>query len=129
MFGFQVIPSHQLSTFHFHFFSKWTFHFHLRLIHVDDLFVSSGLNQALPLLIHVLKLQQSLLQKDNVSNQREHLILLLANVHIRRIPKLDQQPKVSSFPTYTHAEVCAHGSLCNELMMLFTRFHFGNIFS
>ena len=34
------------------------------------------------------------LQKDNVSNQREHLILLLANVHIRQIPKPDQQPKV-----------------------------------
>ncbi|EEC74308.1 hypothetical protein OsI_09576 [Oryza sativa Indica Group] len=34
-------------------------------------------------------------QKDNVSNQREHLILLLANVHIRQIPKPDQQPKVS----------------------------------
>ncbi|CAD6241520.1 unnamed protein product [Miscanthus lutarioriparius] len=33
-------------------------------------------------------------QKDNVSNQREHLILLLANVHIRQIPKLDQQPKL-----------------------------------
>jgi callose synthase len=33
-------------------------------------------------------------QKDNVSNQREHLILLLANVHIRQIPKPDQQPKV-----------------------------------
>ncbi|CAN6245484.1 unnamed protein product [Urochloa humidicola] len=33
-------------------------------------------------------------QKDNVSNQREHLILLLANVHIRQIPKPDQQPKL-----------------------------------
>lgn len=33
-------------------------------------------------------------QKDNVANQREHLILLLANVHIRQFPKLDQQPKV-----------------------------------
>nr|GFD04582.1 callose synthase 3 [Tanacetum cinerariifolium] len=32
--------------------------------------------------------------KDNVANQREHLILLLANVHIRQIPKPDQQPKV-----------------------------------
>ncbi|GFQ00467.1 callose synthase 1 [Phtheirospermum japonicum] len=32
-------------------------------------------------------------QKDNVSNQREHLILLLANVHIRQ-PKPDQQPKL-----------------------------------
>ncbi|KAH1107990.1 hypothetical protein J1N35_011758 [Gossypium stocksii] len=28
-------------------------------------------------------------QKDNVANQREHLILLLANVHIRRFPKPD----------------------------------------
>ncbi|KAK3028535.1 hypothetical protein RJ639_037704 [Escallonia herrerae] len=33
-------------------------------------------------------------QKDNVSNQREHLILLLANVHIRQQPKPDQQPKL-----------------------------------
>uniref|UniRef100_A0ACD5VE27 Uncharacterized protein n=1 Tax=Avena sativa TaxID=4498 RepID=A0ACD5VE27_AVESA len=33
-------------------------------------------------------------QKDNVSNQREHLILLLANVHIRQIAKPDQQPKL-----------------------------------
>ncbi|OEL35618.1 Callose synthase 2 [Dichanthelium oligosanthes] len=33
-------------------------------------------------------------QKDNVSNQREHLILLLANVHIRKISKADQQPKL-----------------------------------
>ncbi|KAK5811410.1 hypothetical protein PVK06_026741 [Gossypium arboreum] len=32
-------------------------------------------------------------QKDNVANQREHLILLLANVHIRQFPKPDQQPK------------------------------------
>ncbi|PPE02772.1 hypothetical protein GOBAR_DD00187 [Gossypium barbadense] len=34
-------------------------------------------------------------QKDNVANQREHLILLLANVHIRRFPKPDQQPKMA----------------------------------
>ncbi|KAI3495636.1 hypothetical protein L1887_37981 [Cichorium endivia] len=33
-------------------------------------------------------------QKDNVSNQREHLILLLANVQIRLFPNLDQQPKL-----------------------------------
>ncbi|KAF9621111.1 hypothetical protein IFM89_016605 [Coptis chinensis] len=33
-------------------------------------------------------------QKDNVGNQREHLILLLANVHIRQFPKPDQQPKL-----------------------------------
>ncbi|XP_048231950.1 callose synthase 1 isoform X2 [Ricinus communis] len=33
-------------------------------------------------------------QKDNVANQREHLILLLANVHIRQFPKTDQQPKL-----------------------------------
>uniref|UniRef100_A0A0D9VP13 1,3-beta-glucan synthase n=1 Tax=Leersia perrieri TaxID=77586 RepID=A0A0D9VP13_9ORYZ len=31
---------------------------------------------------------------DNVSNQREHLILLLANVHIRRNPKTDPQSKL-----------------------------------
>lgn len=36
----------------------------------------------------------SKLQKDNVSNQREHLILLLANVHIRQFPRPEQQPKV-----------------------------------
>ncbi|PQQ12884.1 callose synthase 3 [Prunus yedoensis var. nudiflora] len=33
-------------------------------------------------------------QKDNVANQREHLILLLANVHIRQFPKPEQQPKL-----------------------------------
>ncbi|KAL4565106.1 hypothetical protein LXL04_029190 [Taraxacum kok-saghyz] len=33
-------------------------------------------------------------QKDNVANQREHLILLLANVHIRQNPEPDQQPKL-----------------------------------
>ncbi|XP_062216922.1 callose synthase 3-like isoform X3 [Phragmites australis] len=33
-------------------------------------------------------------QTDNVSNQREHLILLLANIHIRRNPKTDQQSKL-----------------------------------
>ncbi|XP_065625501.1 callose synthase 2 isoform X3 [Quercus suber] len=33
-------------------------------------------------------------QKDNVENQREHLILLLANVHIIQFPKPDQQPKL-----------------------------------
>ncbi|KAL8241377.1 hypothetical protein R6Q59_014732 [Mikania micrantha] len=33
-------------------------------------------------------------QKDNVANQREHLILLLANVHIRQLPEPDQQSKV-----------------------------------
>ncbi|CAA0839441.1 Callose synthase 5 [Striga hermonthica] len=30
-------------------------------------------------------------QRDNVSNQREHLILLLANIHIRLIPKPEPQ--------------------------------------
>ncbi|CAK7331752.1 unnamed protein product [Dovyalis caffra] len=34
-------------------------------------------------------------QKDNVANQREHLILLLANVHIRQFPKPEQQPKMA----------------------------------
>ncbi|KAI4323334.1 hypothetical protein L6164_022949 [Bauhinia variegata] len=33
-------------------------------------------------------------QKDSVANQREHLILLLANVHIRQVPKLDQPNKL-----------------------------------
>ncbi|RYR60187.1 hypothetical protein Ahy_A04g017258 isoform D [Arachis hypogaea] len=32
-------------------------------------------------------------QEDNVANQREHLILLLANVHIRKFWKPSQQPK------------------------------------
>lgn len=35
-------------------------------------------------------------QDDNVANQREHLILLLANVHIRRLRRPDQQAKVFS---------------------------------
>ncbi|KAK1356313.1 hypothetical protein POM88_049569 [Heracleum sosnowskyi] len=33
-------------------------------------------------------------QKDSVANQREHLILLLADVHIGQFPKPDQQPKL-----------------------------------
>ncbi|KAL8241406.1 hypothetical protein R6Q59_014760 [Mikania micrantha] len=33
-------------------------------------------------------------QKDNVANQREHLILLLANVHIRQLPEPDFQSKL-----------------------------------
>ncbi|XP_062171456.1 callose synthase 3 [Alnus glutinosa] len=33
-------------------------------------------------------------QEGNVGNQREHLLLLLANVHIRQFPKPDQQPKL-----------------------------------
>ncbi|GAA0172046.1 hypothetical protein LIER_25951 [Lithospermum erythrorhizon] len=33
-------------------------------------------------------------QKDSVSNQREHMVLLFANVHIRQFPKPDQQPKL-----------------------------------
>ena len=39
-------------------------------------------------------LSTSDMQTDSVSNQREHLILLLANIHIRRNPKTDQQSKV-----------------------------------
>lgn len=33
-------------------------------------------------------------QKDNVANQREHLILLLANEHLRQSSKPDHQTKV-----------------------------------
>ncbi|KAI7755158.1 hypothetical protein M8C21_026028, partial [Ambrosia artemisiifolia] len=33
-------------------------------------------------------------KKDNVSNQREHLILLLSNVYIRMFPNPGQQPKL-----------------------------------
>uniref|UniRef100_A0A453Q8J4 1,3-beta-glucan synthase component FKS1-like domain-containing protein n=2 Tax=Aegilops tauschii subsp. strangulata TaxID=200361 RepID=A0A453Q8J4_AEGTS len=33
-------------------------------------------------------------QKDNVSNQREHLILLIASMHIRQISKHEQHPKL-----------------------------------
>lgn len=33
-------------------------------------------------------------QKDNVANQREHLILLLANIHIRQVPKPDPPNKL-----------------------------------
>eukprot|EP00250_Pteridium_aquilinum_P011201 c19900_g1_i1 orf=712-6561(-) len=34
-------------------------------------------------------------QKDNVANQREHLILLLANIHARQVPKPDPMNKMS----------------------------------
>jgi len=37
-------------------------------------------------------------QKDNVANQREHLILLLANVHIRKTTKHEPLPKVLYVP-------------------------------
>ncbi|KAM3316109.1 hypothetical protein ACQJBY_034311 [Aegilops geniculata] len=33
-------------------------------------------------------------ETDNVSNQREHLILLLANIHIRKHPKTDEHSKL-----------------------------------
>lgn len=33
-------------------------------------------------------------QKDNVANQREHLILMLANVHIRLLPRPEPMHKV-----------------------------------
>ncbi|CDY42080.1 hypothetical protein HID58_017881 [Brassica napus] len=33
-------------------------------------------------------------QKDNVVNQRENLLLLLTNVHIRQFPRPEQQPKL-----------------------------------
>lgn len=43
-------------------------------------------------------------QKDNVANQREHLILLLANAHIRKSSKSDSNkkgsPHVCSFSTF-----------------------------
>jgi hypothetical protein len=42
------------------------------------------------------------MQTDSVSNQREHLILLLANIHIRRNPKTDQQSKVFSSVIFKH---------------------------
>jgi hypothetical protein len=72
-----------------------------------------------PLLIHVLSLHPPPLQKDNVSNQREHLILLLANVHIRQLSKPEQQPKVLAFAKYT-CERCVHMNPC--VMILFTHF-------
>ncbi|XP_048610811.1 callose synthase 2 isoform X1 [Brassica napus] len=52
---------------------------------------------------HKMKLDEDMLdwlqtmfgfQKDNVANQRENLILLLANVHIRQFPRPEQQPKL-----------------------------------
>lgn len=36
----------------------------------------------------------SIMQKDNVRNQRENLIILLANVHIRLNPKPEPMNKV-----------------------------------
>ncbi|VVA90439.1 unnamed protein product [Arabis nemorensis] len=51
-------------------------------------------------------------QKDNVSNQREHLILLLANVHIRQFPRPEQQPKVADYSARgSAAETAVHGTL------------------
>jgi callose synthase len=42
-------------------------------------------------------------QKDNVRNQREHLILLLANSHIRLYPKPEPLNKVLSCLLHRHA--------------------------
>ncbi|KAJ4891434.1 Callose synthase 2 [Raphanus sativus] len=36
-------------------------------------------------------------QKDNVTNQRENLILLLTNVHIRQFPRPEQQPNLDDY--------------------------------
>ena len=36
----------------------------------------------------------SRVQKDNVANQREHLTLILANVHIRLLPRPEPMHKV-----------------------------------
>ncbi|CAN1287200.1 Callose synthase 2 [Linum perenne] len=44
-------------------------------------------------------------QKHNVANQREHLILLLANVHMRRSPNPEQQPKVFLLDDHTLTDV------------------------
>lgn len=49
-------------------------------------------------------------QKDNVANQREHLILLLANVHIRQFPKPEQQPKVCIWHRYLVDTLCYFSS-------------------
>ena len=38
---------------------------------------------------------------DNVSNEREHLIILLRNMHTRQFSELEQQSMVPPFPTYT----------------------------
>ncbi|CAL0300448.1 unnamed protein product [Lupinus luteus] len=52
--------------------------------------VTSLLTNPIGLVCHLLHKTQ----KHNVANQREHLILLLANVHIRQFPKPGQQPKL-----------------------------------
>lgn len=72
MFGFQVIYFAELETFFF-----------------------TSVKFGVPITYFI-----TYLQKDNVANQREHLILLLANVHIRQFPKPDQQPKVCEINVY-----------------------------
>jgi hypothetical protein len=74
------------------------------------------------------------MQTDNVSNQREHLILLLANIHIRKNPKTDEHSKVffclytfkprlnSSFLTFTTGichlwDLMFHNSRCSWMIM------------
>lgn len=67
-------------------------------------------------------------QKDNVANQREHLILLLANVHIRQFPKPDQQPKVCTLILllliYTFYIRCGVSLLCKLQFILQLTFSF-----
>ncbi|GKA82573.1 callose synthase 3, partial [Tanacetum coccineum] len=45
-------------------------------------------------LVCIDELEPFLLEKDNVANQREHLVLLLANVHARLMIEPNQQSKV-----------------------------------
>ncbi|XP_020963948.1 callose synthase 2 [Arachis ipaensis] len=55
-------------------------------------------------------------QKGNVENQREHLILLLANVHIRQVPRPDQPPKVTNYSTGgATAQITVHGSISSYM--------------
>ncbi|XP_074383261.1 callose synthase 3-like [Apium graveolens] len=55
-------------------------------------------------------------QKDSIANQREHLILLLANVHIRQFSKPDQQPEVTNNTTRSPAdEIIVHGFISSYM--------------
>jgi len=53
----------------------------------------------------------SYVQRDSVRNQREHLILFLANVHIRLEPKPEPLSKVCSLSQFI--SVVDHNSVIN----------------
>jgi hypothetical protein len=58
------------------------------------------------------------MQKDNVANQREHLILLLANVHVRLSPKPTLKFKVILIDIFLDNQMLVSNKLIAEEKLL-----------